>query len=87
MAFRGNSGTVFRVFHSMEYLDVLRRNGWIADPTDKVRVTAVHDMDCPAAAGRSCWCSPRLVLTAECEQPVGRDLDRDAPLLDMASGE
>jgi hypothetical protein len=71
----------------MDYLEVLRRNGWIADPTDKVGVTAVHDMDCPASAGRTCWCSPRLELTAEWAQPVGRDLDRDAPRLDIASGE
>ena len=71
----------------MDYLEVLSRNGWIADPTDKVRVTAVHDVDCPASAGRSCWCSPRLVLTAECSQSIDRDLDHDAPILDRASGE
>lgn len=71
----------------MDYFDVLRRDGWIADPTDKVRVTVVHEEDCPAAKGRSCWCTPRLVLTARSSHSDEHDLDGDFSRLEIASGE
>jgi len=71
----------------MDYLDVLRRNGWIADPTDKVRVTVVHNEDCPAAKGRSCWCHPRLVLTAGSSRADEQHLDGVSSRLEIASGE
>jgi hypothetical protein len=71
----------------MEYLDTLRRDGWIADPTDRVRVQAVHDDFCPATTGRTCWCNPRLVMAEEFPQLQASELDRDLPLLDAASGE
>lgn len=72
---------------NMDYFDVLRREGWIADPTDKVRVIVVHDESCPAATGRACWCSPRLALSAEASHRAERDFDRGPTLLDRASGE
>jgi hypothetical protein len=71
----------------MDYLDVLRQDGWIADPTDKVRVIAIHEASCPAARGRSCWCRPRLELAVDMANGRDGDLDRDPLPLDVASGE
>jgi hypothetical protein len=71
----------------MDYLDVLRREGWIADPTDKVRVAVVHDGGCPAAKGRSCWCTPRLVLTAASSHSDEHRFDGASSGLEIASGE
>lgn len=48
----------------MDYLDALRRNGWLPDPTDRVAVVAAHTWHCPAAldARHPCRCVPRLEL-------------------------
>jgi hypothetical protein len=71
----------------MDYLEVLRRNGWIADPTDKVRVHVIHHETCPAVKGRTCWCSPHLVMAADVAQGQDEDLDHDLPHREIASGE
>ena len=71
----------------MEYLDVLRRNGWLADPSDRVRVVASHDRSCPANDGQSCRCFPRLVLAADLLPIRVEKDDPDLPILDAASNE
>ena len=71
----------------MDYFDTLRRNGWLADPGERVRVVSIHADHCPAKSGRSCTCDPRLVLAAD---PLPREAQadiREFPLLDAASGE
>ena len=72
----------------MDYLDTLRRNGWLADPSDRVRVVAIHAEGCPThrRAG-PCWCEPRLVLVADYLQRRARDENRDRPMLDAAANE
>jgi hypothetical protein len=50
----------------MEYLDVLRRGGWVPDPADRVRVLVEHRDGCPARTGGRCRCVPRVVL---CDAP------------------
>jgi hypothetical protein len=72
----------------MDYLDTLRRNGWLADPADQVRVVAIHTEGCPAnRRGRPCWCEPRLVLVADLPRRETGQVDGDLPMLDAASGE
>ena len=71
----------------MNYLETLRCNGWLADPTDRVRVVAIHAEGCPANDGWSCRCNPRLVLAADLVQRFAKDDDRDLPLLEAASNE
>ncbi|MEJ2189415.1 MAG: hypothetical protein P8Y93_08340 [Acidobacteriota bacterium] len=71
----------------MEYLDVLRRNGWLADPSDRVRVVAIHDPSCPANRGRPCRCHPQLVLAADLLASRVEVGDPDLPVLDAASNE
>jgi hypothetical protein len=71
----------------MDYLDTLRRNGWLADPSDRVRVAAIHAEGCPANGGRTCRCNPRLVLAADYPPRWAKDESRDLPLLDAASNE
>ncbi len=44
----------------MDYFDALHNNGWLADPSDRVHVVAVHQVGCPGEGG--CGCVPRLVL-------------------------
>ncbi len=46
----------------MDYLDALRRHGWVADPGDRVTVEAMHDQRCPSGHGGPCNCVPRLEL-------------------------
>jgi hypothetical protein len=46
----------------MDYLEALRRNGWLPDPSDQVRVVAEHATGCSGRAGHRCDCVPRLVL-------------------------
>ena len=71
----------------MDYLDTLRRNGWLADPSDRVRVVAIHIESCPANDGWTCRCNPRLVLAADYLPRRARTEDSDLPILDAASGE
>ena len=42
----------------MDYFDALHCNGWLADPTDRVRVVAIHEAGCSGEDG--CSCVPRL---------------------------
>ncbi len=49
----------------MEYLDVLRRGGWLPDPADRVRLVVEHGGDCQVRRGGRCRCVPRLVLCTE----------------------
>ncbi len=71
----------------MNYFDVLRRNGWVADPSDRVRVVAIHDRWCPATGGGPCHCAPRLVLAADVLPPRNEVCDPDLPVLEAASNE
>jgi hypothetical protein len=73
----------------MGYFDTLRRNGWLADPGDRVRVVATHRAGCLSTWGRSCSCNPRLELQANLlPSDVGDAEDEnDLPMLDLASGE
>jgi len=71
----------------MNYFDVLRRNGWLADPTDRVRGVATHDRSCPANHGRTCRCNPQLVLAADLLPRREEAVDPDLPILDAASNE
>ena len=72
----------------MGYLDTLRRNGWLADPADQVRVVVIHAEGCPThRRGGPCWCEPRLVLVAGPPRRRAKDEDHDLPLLDAASNE
>jgi hypothetical protein len=49
----------------MDYFETLRRDGWLADPSDRVRVLAIHGESCPARRGCRCRCEPRLVLSSD----------------------
>jgi hypothetical protein len=72
----------------MDYLDTLRRNGWLADPSDQVRVVAIHAGGCPThRRGGPCWCQPRLVLVADPPRRQAGRVDSDLPMLDAASNE
>jgi hypothetical protein len=71
----------------MDYFDTLRRDGWLADPGERIRVVAIHRRGCLSAWGRSCSCTPRLELVVE---PLSRDAkgnESDLPTLELASGE
>jgi hypothetical protein len=57
----------------MDYFDALRENGWLADPTDRVRVGAVHQRGCGGPFGGRCVCSPQLVMGPT----AARDPERD----------
>jgi len=46
----------------MNYFDALRGNGWVADPADRVHVSATHVRGCRGVFGGPCNCVPRLVL-------------------------
>jgi len=71
----------------MDYFETLRRDGWLADPSDRVRVVAIHDEECPARRGRTCRCAPRLVLSSH-RRPEGTDRSPVGLLpLEAASGE
>ena len=71
----------------MDYFDTLRRNGWLADPGERVRVVAIHAQGCLASWGRPCSCDPQLVLAADLLPRQSREDDNDLPTLDLASGE
>ena len=71
----------------MDYFDTLRRNGWLADPGERVQVVAIHATGCLANWGRACSCDPRLVLAADSFPRNARESDGDLPTLDLASGE
>lgn len=71
----------------MDYFDTLRRNSWLADPGERVRVVAIHREHCPAYSGRSCACDPRLVLAPYTRSRDVKLIDNDLPTLDVASGE
>jgi len=71
----------------MDYFDTLRRNGWLSDPSDRVKVVAIHQEHRPTRFGRPCRCTPRLVL---CQDRPSNNRQRQAvePLrMDAASGE
>jgi hypothetical protein len=71
----------------MKYFDTLRRNGWLTDPGDRVRVVSMHQRGCSSAWSRSCSCDPRLELVVD---PPPRDVgddESDLPTLELASGE
>lgn len=71
----------------MDYFDTLRRNGWLTDPGERVRVVAIHAKGCLANWERTCSCDPRLILAAD---PISREIkliENDLPTLDLASGE
>lgn len=53
-----------RISKEMDYVEALRENGWLPDPTDTVVVGVEHAGGCLARAGRECTCLPRLVLRA-----------------------
>ncbi len=71
----------------MDYLESLRLNGWLADPSDQVRVMVIHAEGCPAHRSGPCWCEPRLVLVANIRRREARQVDSDLPMLDAASNE
>lgn len=71
----------------MDYLDTLLRNGWLADPSDRIRVVAIHAEGCPTHRRGPCWCEPRLVLVADYLPCRARDENRDRPMLDAASNQ
>jgi hypothetical protein len=71
----------------MDYLDTLRRNGWLADPSDRVRVMAVHTEGCPARRRGPCWCEPRLALVPDLPRREAGDRASDFSVLDAASNE
>lgn len=72
----------------MDYLDTLRCNGWLADPSDRVRVVAIHAEGCPThRRGGPCWCEPRLVLVADTPRRHSGQVDSDLPVLNAASNE
>ena len=71
----------------MDYFDILRRNGWLADPGERVRVVAVHQEGCLADRDRPCSCEPKLLLAADGSPRETRLADKDLPTLDLASGE
>jgi hypothetical protein len=71
----------------MDYFNTLRRNGWLADPGERVRVVAMHASGCLANWGRPCSCNPRLVMAADPLPSEVKLIDNDLPTLDVASGE
>ena len=71
----------------MDYLETLRRNGWLADPGERVRVVSVHADRCPVVEGKPCACEPRLVLAADPFAREARLVDNDLPTLDLAANE
>lgn len=71
----------------MDYLETLRRNGWLCDPGERLRVVAVHAKGCLANWGRPCSCDPRLRLVVDPFIREARLIDNDLPTLDIASGE
>ena len=72
----------------MDYLETLRRNGWLADPGDQVRVVVIHADGCPIhRRGGPCWCERRLVLVAYSLSRFAKNDDRDLPFLDAVSNE
>ena len=71
----------------MGYFETLRRNGWLADPGDRIRVVAIHAKGCPAKVGRPCACDPRLVLAVDPLPRRAKVRDNVLPMLDAASGE
>jgi hypothetical protein len=71
----------------MGYLETLRRDGWLADPSDQVRVMVIHAEGCPAHRGGPCWCEPRLVLVADLPRQEAGHVDSDLPMLDAVSNE
>jgi hypothetical protein len=71
----------------MDYFDTLRRNGWLADPGERVRVVTIHRTGCLSDWGRSCFCNPRLELVVDPLRRDASDDESDLPTLDLASGE
>jgi hypothetical protein len=71
----------------MDYFDTLRRNSWLADPGERVRVVAIHADGCLSNWGSPCSCDPRLMLVADSLPRNIRLIDNDLPVLDIASGE
>jgi hypothetical protein len=71
----------------MEYLEALRRNGWLADPGDRVRVVAIHASGCLTNWHRPCSCDPKLRLLVDPLPREARLIENDLPTLDRASGE
>jgi hypothetical protein len=74
------SGAVLRTSKEMDYLDALRENGWLPDPTDTVVVGVEHAGGCVALLGGDCCCAPRLVL----REPPGGELSGGGRGLDAA---
>jgi hypothetical protein len=71
----------------MDYFETLRRNGWLADPGDRIRVEVVHAEGCAANVGRPCSCDPRLVLAADPLPRPEKEEEKDLPVFVTASGE
>ena len=71
----------------MDYLETLRRNGWLTDPGERVRVVAIHAAGCPARLGQRCACEPRLTLASNPFPRESRKRDVDLPTLEVAAGE
>jgi len=71
----------------MDYFDTLRRNGWLTDPSDRVRVVAIHEGHCPTRFGRPCRCTPRLVLCQDRPPNKGQRAAFEPMRMDVASGE
>lgn len=71
----------------MVYFDTLRRNGWLADPGERVRVVAIHAKGCAVNAGWLCTCDPRLVLAVDPLPRRAKDRRHFLPRMDAASGE
>ena len=71
----------------MDYFDTLRRDGWLADPGERVRVVAIHAAGCLANWSRPCSCDPELALASDPLPRESRLIDNDLPTLDLASGE
>jgi hypothetical protein len=71
----------------MKYLETLRRNGWLADPGERVRVVAIHERGCLANWERPCSCDPQLRLVVDPMPREARLVENDLPTLDIASGE
>ena len=71
----------------MDYFETLRRNGWLSDPSDRVRVVAIHEKNCAARFGRPCRCTPRLVLCQDRPPNKGQRSTVEPFSLDAAAGE
>ncbi len=71
----------------MDYLDTLRRDGWLADPSDRVKVVAIHKEHCPARFGRPCRCVPRLDLCQDLQPNNSQRAAFEPMRMDVASGE